>query len=39
MAEVVSIAEVKRRYWYNIVKTCKQSGIPVVTWRKEKIIP
>lgn len=38
MAEVISIAEVKRRYWYNIVKTCKQSGMPVVTWCKENNI-
>lgn len=38
MAEIVSMAEVKRRYWFNIIKTCKQSGIPAVTWCKENHI-
>lgn len=32
------MAEVKRRYWFNIVKICKQSEIPAVTWCKEYYI-
>lgn len=38
MTEIVTIKEVKRRYWFNIVKTCKQSGMPVVTWCKQNHI-
>lgn len=38
MSEAEIKEEAKKRYWIEVIKTCKESGKPVTTWCKENQI-